>query len=125
MDEWEDNAACRDKPSGWFFPAVGELHKAAKSVCAACDVRQECLDFALRNHEHHGVWGGLTPGERQRLEDGAEIRLATCLFCNESFTFMRKRGDRARPNYCNLEHLKAHRSLRRKEWKANRRRQSA
>lgn len=119
---WESRAACADKPQDWFFPAVGELHAAAKAVCARCPVRRECLTFALTNGEQHGVWGGLTPGERQRLEDGAQIRVARCLFCNEEFTFMRKRGERARPNYCHEEHMRAHRSLRRKEWKANRNR---
>jgi hypothetical protein len=29
-------------------------------------VQQECLDFALRVREPHGIWGGLTEAERRR-----------------------------------------------------------
>jgi WhiB family redox-sensing transcriptional regulator len=39
----------------------------AKSICAQCAVQSECLDFALRVHEPHGIWGGLTEAERRRL----------------------------------------------------------
>lgn len=44
----------------------------AKAVCAACEVRSECLAWALR-HETPGdpkagggVWGGMTMPERRR-----------------------------------------------------------
>jgi WhiB family redox-sensing transcriptional regulator len=40
---------------------------AAKRVCAACPVRQECLDYALRVREQYGIWGGLTEVERRAL----------------------------------------------------------
>jgi hypothetical protein len=30
-------------------------------------VQHECLDFALRVREPHGIWGGLTEAERRRL----------------------------------------------------------
>jgi WhiB family redox-sensing transcriptional regulator len=36
----------------------------AKAVCAACPVRRECLAFALRTEQVHGIWGGTTPDER-------------------------------------------------------------
>jgi len=36
----------------------------AKAVCAGCRVRRECLAFALRTHQIHGVWGDLTEQER-------------------------------------------------------------
>ena len=36
----------------------------AKAVCAGCRVRYECLAFALRTHQAHGIWGGLTEQER-------------------------------------------------------------
>ena len=58
----------------FFPPAVGERREErdareskAKSICAECVVRSECLDFALRVHEPHGIWGGLTEAERRRL----------------------------------------------------------
>jgi len=50
-----------------FFPARGESVRDAKAVCAACRVREECLDFALRTKVAHGVWGGLSERERRLL----------------------------------------------------------
>jgi WhiB family redox-sensing transcriptional regulator len=39
----------------------------AKSICAECPVRAECLDYALSIREPHGIWGGLTEAERRLL----------------------------------------------------------
>ncbi len=39
----------------------------AKSICAGCAVRHECLDYALRIREPHGIWGGLNEAERRPL----------------------------------------------------------
>lgn len=38
--------------------------KAAKDICASCDVRTNCLTYALDNQEVYGIWGGTTPWER-------------------------------------------------------------
>lgn len=60
-----------------FFPLPGEKAKSrqAKQICAACPVRNECLDDALNveggcGHEkRHGIRGGLSPdGRRKRYE---------------------------------------------------------
>jgi transcription factor WhiB len=39
----------------------------AKAICAGCQVRGECLAFALRTYQIHGVWGGLSEPERYPL----------------------------------------------------------
>jgi hypothetical protein len=39
----------------------------AKAICAGCQVRRDCLAFALRTHQVHGVWGGLSEQERYPL----------------------------------------------------------
>ncbi len=73
-ETWHLNAACRGPESVLFFPPSSperrderELREArAKAICAQCDVRQDCLDFALRVREPHGIWGGLTEAERRR-----------------------------------------------------------
>ena len=31
-----------------------------------CDVRDECLTYALDNNEQEGIWGGMTLKERRR-----------------------------------------------------------
>jgi len=70
--EWWSRAACRSADPELFFPvseagpALAEIGRA-KAVCAACDVRHECLAFALATRQPHGVWGGTRPHERQVL----------------------------------------------------------
>ena len=50
-----------------FFPGRGESAGPARQVCAACPVRQPCLDYAITNRIVHGIWGGLTERERRAL----------------------------------------------------------
>jgi AraC-like DNA-binding protein len=70
---WLDRAACRDQDPERFFPESGEQVKAAeaKAICASCQVRNHCLDLAVKaagglDHDH-GVFGGTLPAERSRL----------------------------------------------------------
>ena len=37
----------------------------AKSICAECRVRPDCLDYAITIREPHGIWGGLNEVERK------------------------------------------------------------
>ncbi len=62
---WRDAAACRGSTQ-IFFPEQGGNWKDPKELCMSCPVRVECLDFALRSGEKHGIWGGKS--ERQRRE---------------------------------------------------------
>jgi WhiB family redox-sensing transcriptional regulator len=69
--EWRAAGACLSADPDLFFPvatgiAADREAARAQRVCAGCQVRQECLDFAMRNGETHGIWGGTTPEERQR-----------------------------------------------------------
>ncbi|MEX7470157.1 WhiB family transcriptional regulator [Mycobacterium adipatum] len=68
-EPWIEQALCREVGPDDFFPCPGETRKtiAAKRVCGLCEVRQECLEYAVTNGERFGVWGGLSPGERHRL----------------------------------------------------------
>ena len=65
---WRTAAACQSCDPELFFPlsssgpAVEQIAQA-KQVCARCPVRPQCLAFALRTHQAHGVWGGLTAQE--------------------------------------------------------------
>ena len=53
-----------------FFPEKGVSTRDAKQVCRGCDVREECLAYALANDEKFGIWGGLSERERRRLSRG-------------------------------------------------------
>jgi len=64
---WRELAACRGTDLGLFFPEGGESAGPARQVCAACPVRQPCLDYAITNRITHGIWGGLTERERRAL----------------------------------------------------------
>lgn len=73
--DWAD-AACRGKPSDWWFPMVspGRLGLAgnwgrARRICDSCPRQAQCADWALRQVDLHGIWGGLTPSERDRERD--------------------------------------------------------
>lgn len=73
-DFWQDDAACKGMDSEIFYPNVVEERAddhwqdfvEAKSICANCPVRLNCLNESLENREPDGVWGGLTPRERRR-----------------------------------------------------------
>jgi Transcription factor WhiB len=70
---WLDQAACRDSNPEQFFPEPGEQTKAAeaKAICGSCQVRDHCLDLAVKAagglDQDHGVFGGTLPAERSRL----------------------------------------------------------
>lgn len=58
-------------PDRVFFP-IGEEPDIeevaeAKAVCARCPVACECLVYAIETSQGHGIWGGLTPPERDEL----------------------------------------------------------
>lgn len=64
---WADDATCAQADPEAFFPERGGSVREAKKVCARCEVRAQCLQFALDNDERFGVWGGLSERERRRL----------------------------------------------------------
>ncbi|NDH88296.1 MAG: WhiB family transcriptional regulator, partial [Actinobacteria bacterium] len=45
--------------------------REAKRVCLSCEVRNDCLEYALSNDERFGIWGGLSERERRRLKKRA------------------------------------------------------
>lgn len=71
VPEWTEDALCAETDPEIFFPEKGGDVRAAKKVCAACPVRDECLAHALANHERFGVWGGLTERNRRKIQKEA------------------------------------------------------
>jgi WhiB family transcriptional regulator, redox-sensing transcriptional regulator len=66
-ETWRLNALCAQTDPEAFFPEKGGSTREAKRVCTGCDVRAECLEFALTSDERFGIWGGLSERERRRL----------------------------------------------------------
>jgi WhiB family redox-sensing transcriptional regulator len=77
---WRSLAACRSVDPDLFFPvslsgrSLAQVTEA-KAVCAGCPVWRECLEFAVRTHQAHGIWGGVTEDERARAR-AAEVWIA-------------------------------------------------
>lgn len=70
--DWREVAACRDSDPELFFP-IGTTGLAlqqiaeAKAICAECNVRDDCLQYAFEANQEAGVWGGYGEDERRRL----------------------------------------------------------
>jgi WhiB family transcriptional regulator, redox-sensing transcriptional regulator len=64
---WQERANCLGVDPDLFFPERGASTREAKSVCGSCEVRLDCLEYALVNGEKFGIWGGLSERERRRL----------------------------------------------------------
>jgi WhiB family transcriptional regulator, redox-sensing transcriptional regulator len=65
---WQERALCAQTDPEAFFPEKGGSTREAKRVCLSCDVRSECLEYALAHDERFGIWGGLSERERRRLK---------------------------------------------------------
>ena len=64
---WVQRAHCVGLDADLFFPDRGEPTRDAKAGCAGCEVREECLDYALSTGQKFGVWGGTSERERRAL----------------------------------------------------------
>jgi WhiB family redox-sensing transcriptional regulator len=73
---WRLDALCAETDPEAFFPEKGGSTREAKRVCTGCEVRDECLEYALTNDERFGIWGGLSERERRRLRLERRISLS-------------------------------------------------
>ncbi len=69
-EQWQERALCAQTDPEAFFPEKGGSTREAKRICQGCEVKAECLEFALHNDERFGIWGGLSERERRRLKRG-------------------------------------------------------
>lgn len=74
---WQDDALCAETDPDQFFSDDDAGDEAAKAICAQCPVLVECRHYALERDERHGVWGGMTEDERDRLRPPRDVREAT------------------------------------------------
>ena len=79
--DWQSQAACNGIGSDIFFPEEShntspKLYAKALRFCKDCPVRRECLDFAMYwerdQFRRFGMFGGLTPRERDALSYTAQ-----------------------------------------------------
>lgn len=69
ITSWREIALCAQIDYEIFFPEKGEPTTIAKEICQSCDVREQCLAYAIAAREKHGIWGGKLPHERRALWD--------------------------------------------------------
>lgn len=68
-ESWMARGLCHNSPlsskqiANIMFPTGVSGLKIAQRVCAACEVKSECFEYAVCNGIKYGVWGGL--GQRQ------------------------------------------------------------
>ena len=65
---WQHKALCAQTDPEAFFPEKGGSTRDAKAVCANCEVREKCLQWAIENDERFGIWGGMSERERRRYK---------------------------------------------------------
>ena len=66
--DWQERALCAQTDPEAFFPEKGGSTREAKRICSGCEVRAECLEYALGQDERFGIWGGLSERERRKLK---------------------------------------------------------
>ena len=68
---WQTDSLCAQTDPEAFFPEKGGSTRDAKKICVSCEVRNQCLEYALANDERFGIWGGLSERERRKLRKRA------------------------------------------------------
>ncbi len=71
ISDWQERALCAQTDPESFFPEKGGSTREAKKICTGCEVRAECLEYALAHDERFGIWGGLSERERRKLRKRA------------------------------------------------------
>ena len=71
QESWQERALCAQTDPEAFFPEKGGSTREAKKICTGCEVKAECLEYALANDERFGIWGGLSERERRRIKRDA------------------------------------------------------
>jgi WhiB family transcriptional regulator, redox-sensing transcriptional regulator len=75
-EDWQARAACDGHPEPDIWHAVPTSGRAkdlldfseAQRVCkTSCEVRLDCLRYALVTRQPHGTWGGLASNQRARV----------------------------------------------------------
>lgn len=66
--EWKSRALCPQVDPEIFFPEKGGSTREAKRICGMCEVRSECLQYALDRDERFGIYGGFSERERRRMK---------------------------------------------------------
>ena len=67
--DWQDEALCNQTDPEAFFPETMYEAKDAVAICQMCPVVNQCLEYAIKNNETSGVWGGVDFTIRGRVSE--------------------------------------------------------
>ena len=73
---WQQFANCLGVDPNLFYPERGVSTSEAKAVCQRCQVKEECLEYAVQNGEKFGIWGGMSERERRRIRKARRLQHA-------------------------------------------------
>jgi Transcription factor WhiB len=65
IDDSPEIPTCTNDPELWFM-VYGGISPEIRQACGSCLVRKQCASYGVK-WETEGIWGGLTPSERDRL----------------------------------------------------------
>lgn len=75
LSSWAGQAACAGYETNLWFPETPQgrdYFAKARAVCNECEVRVDCLEFALsfeQDEDRFGMYGGKSPKERAKIRD--------------------------------------------------------
>jgi WhiB family redox-sensing transcriptional regulator len=72
MSDWRQSGLCAQTAPDEFYPEKGQSNREVKRICQLCEVRLECLEYALAHDERFGIWGGMSERERRREKQSRE-----------------------------------------------------
>ena len=72
VPEWMNDAKCLNEDTETFFPVTqqgpfGGVPKRVRGFCGPCEVKDECLEQALKTDSRFGIWGGISERKRAPL----------------------------------------------------------
>jgi len=78
---WRDRANCLNVNVNYFIidqdsrgKKIEKIYEKALSHCKDCEVKAECLAFAVQYKCSDGVWGDLLPDQRKGLHSHRKVR---------------------------------------------------
>ena len=77
--KWRENAACVGQSLDLFFnddpKTIRRTSLEAKQFCDSCQVRNDCLNYAIDNNIFVGIYGGLSNNQRRSIKRNSSNKL--------------------------------------------------
>lgn len=79
--KWRERAACKGLDPTPFFepigtgriPSQGRTRPVIEKFCNNCEVKEECLNYSIKERIRYGIWGGVEEGERWKMIGQSDV----------------------------------------------------